>query len=72
MIIIIWRKCNIIRIIDALVSDNHLLVFSFLKTTFTKTPTNRFCNCNEKTFDAARFLTDAANLLKKKLPKMGK
>ena len=48
------------------VSDHHPLIFSFLKTSFTKMPPNKLRCRKYKSFDKIEFLKDVSNLLKKK------
>ena len=40
------------------VSDHHVLIFSFLKTTFTKMPPNKLQYRNYKKFEVYSFLQD--------------
>lgn len=42
-------------------SDHHTLIFSFLKTTFTKMPPNRLSYRNCKMFDATTYLNNDSN-----------
>ena len=44
------------------VSDHHVLIFSFLKTMFTKMPPNRLQYRNYKRFKLNSFLKDIENL----------
>ena len=46
-------------------SDNHALIFSFLKSTFTKMPSNKLQYRNYKQSDASPFLQDAEQLYEK-------
>ena len=41
---------------ETCVSDHHLLIFSFLKTFFTKMLPNKLCYCKYKSFDKIKFL----------------
>ena len=52
-------------VIETGVSDHHLLIFSFLKTSFTKMPPNKLCCCKYKSFGKMRFLKDVSNLPQK-------
>ena len=47
------------------VSDHHLLIFSFLKTSFTKMPPNKLRYCKYKSFDKISFLKDVQTYLTK-------
>ena len=47
------------------VSDHHLLIFSFLKGSFTKMPPNKLRYRKYKSFDKIRFLKDISNLPEK-------
>ena len=47
------------------VSDHHTLIFSFLKTTFTKMPPNKLQYRNYKKFEVHSFLQDVEQLLEK-------
>ena len=47
------------------VSDHHALIFSFLKTTFTKMPPNKLQYRNYKKFEVHSFLQDVEQLPKK-------
>ena len=47
------------------VSDHHPLIFSFLKTSFTKMPPNKLRCQKYKSFDKIGFLKDVSNLPKK-------
>ena len=46
-------------------SDHHALIFSFLKSTFTKMPSNKLQYRNYKQSDASPFLQDAEQLYEK-------
>ena len=45
-------------VMEAGVSDHHALIFSFLKTTFTKMPPNKLQYRNYKKFEIYSFLRD--------------
>ena len=47
------------------VSDHHALIFSFLKTTFTKMPPNKLQYRNYKKFEVHSFLQDVQQLPEK-------
>ena len=47
------------------VINHHLLIFSFLKTSFTKMPPNKLHYRKYKSFDKMRFLKDVPNLPEK-------
>ena len=47
------------------ISDHHALIFSFLKTTFTKMPPNKLQYRNYKKFEVHSFLQDVEQLTKK-------
>ena len=47
------------------ISDHHALIFSLLKTTFTKMPPNKLQYGNYKKFEVHSFLQDVEQLLKK-------
>ena len=49
------------------VSDHHALIFSFLKTTFTKMPPNKLQYRNYKKFEVLSFLQDVEQLPEKKI-----
>ena len=51
--------------IEAGVRDHHLLIFSFLKTSFTKMQPNKLSYRKYKSFDKIKFLKDASNLPEK-------
>ena len=46
-------------------SNPHLLIFSFLKTSFTKMPPNKLRLSKHKSFDKTGFLNDVSNLPEK-------
>ena len=50
---------------DTGVSDHHTLIFSFLKTTFTKMPPNKLQYRNYKKFEVHSFLQDIEQLPEK-------
>ena len=52
-------------VIEIGVSDHHLLIFSFLKTSFTKMPPNKLRYRKYKSFDKIRFLKDVSKLPEK-------
>ena len=47
------------------ISDHHALIFSFLKTTFTKMPPNKLQYRNYKKFEVHSFLQDVQQLPEK-------
>ena len=47
------------------ISDHHALIFSFLKTTFTKKPRNKLQYRNYKKFEVNSFLEDVEQLPEK-------
>ena len=47
------------------ISDHHALIFSFLKSTFTKMPPNKLQYRNYKQFEVNSFLQEAEQLLEK-------
>ena len=52
-------------VVETGVSDDHLLIFSFLKTSFTNMPPNKLRCHKYKLFENIRFLTDVSNLPEK-------
>ena len=52
-------------VIETDVSDHHLLIFSFLKTVFTKMPPNKLRYCKCSSFDKIRFLKYVSNVPEK-------
>ena len=47
------------------ISDPHALIFSFLKTTYTKTPPDKLLYRNYKQFETNIFLQDVEKLTEK-------
>ena len=52
-------------VIETGVNDHHLLIFSFLKTSFKKMPPNKLRYRKYKSFDKIGFLKDVSNLPEK-------
>ena len=59
------KSFQITGVIVTGVHDHRLLIFSFLKTSFTKIPPNKFRYRKYKWFDKIRFLKDVSNLPEK-------